>query len=371
MKKLFILIFSFAATIAFAQQNFTPEMLWKLGRISALGISKDNKYVIYNVSVPDVDANRLYAKTYKIPVEGGTPVEIDNASEELNDNRISPNGKYVLGSQSVKMKKVLGTDIYPDLPKTTARVYTSLNYRHWDEWFDGEYNHVFVGPNLKKYDSNTVSTLDIQAPKDIMPNDNNSCPQEPFGGNEDFIWNPDSERIIYVTKKAFGTAYTISTNTDLFEYDINTGITKNLTAYNKGYDVAPAFNKDGTLAWLQMKRDGYEADKQDLVIMHWDTPPVSLTAHADSIHVESFKWSNDGKSLFFIAPVDGTLQVFEVKSSNLIMPPPIKQITKGDFDINEIIGQVENKLIVTKNDIAHPADIYSVDINTEIGRAHV
>ena len=355
MRKLFIFTSCFISTCAFAQKSFTPEMLWKLGRVDVQGISKDNKYIVYNVSIPDVDSNKSHSKTYKIPVEGGNPVEINNAGTELNNDRVSPDGKYMLSSKPVKMQKVLGTDLYPDLPKTTAHVYTSLNYRHWDEWFDGSFDHVFFAP----YNNGKEGTA-----KDIMPNDNNSCPQEPFGGDEDFIWNPDSRHIVYVTKKAFGTAYATSTNTDLFEYDVANGTTKNLTAYNKGYDVAPAFNKEGVLAWLQMKRDGYEADKQDIVVMNHGVP-VNLTAHDDAIHVESFKWSNDGKTIFFIAPVDGTLQIFEVKNIGLTkMLPLIRRVAKGDFDVNEIVGQVDGKLIVTRNDIAHAADIFSVDIKT-------
>ena len=355
MRKLFILTSCFIATFAVAQKSFTPEMLWSLGRVGVQGISKDNKYIVYNVSTPDVDSNKSHSKSYKIPLDGGNPIEIGNAGSELNNNRVSPDGKYILSSKPVKMKKVLGADLYSDLPKTTAHVYTSLNYRHWDEWFDGSFDHVFFAP----YDNGKEGSAE-----DIMPNDNNSCPQEPFGGDEDFIWHPDSKHIIYVTKKAFGTAYATSTNTDLFEYDITNGTTKNLTAYNKGYDIAPAFNKEGTLAWLQMKRDGYEADKQDIVVMNHDVP-VNLTAHDDAIHVESFKWSNDGKTIFFIAPVEGTLQIFEVKNTGLTkMLPLIRRVTKGDFDVNEIVGQVEDKLIVTRNDIAHAADIFSVDIKT-------
>ena len=148
----------------------------------------------------------------------------------------------------------------------------------------------------------------------------------------------------------------------MYEYDITSGTTRNLTESNKGYDINPSYNSNGVLAWLQMKREGYEADKQDLVAM---TPAgtINLTKHRDDIHVEGFKWSNDGKMLYFWAPINGTVQLFEVDYTGLTKKlPSIRQITKGDFDINNILGQSGNKLIVTRTDMNHAAEVYSVDI---------
>ena len=124
------------------------------------------------------------------------------------------------------------------------------------------------------------------------------CPQKPFGGDEDYLWNPDGKHVVYVTKKKSGTAYTISTNTDLYEYDVETGATKNLTEGMMGYDINPSYNSKGELAWLSMKREGYEADKQDMVVSNGKTK-MNLTASRDDINVESFKWSDDGKQYIF------------------------------------------------------------------------
>ena len=52
--------------------------------------------------------------------------------------------------------------------------------------------------------------------------------------------------MIYVTKKKSGKDYAISTNTDIYAYQINSGETSNLTEGMEGYDTNPAFNKDGS-----------------------------------------------------------------------------------------------------------------------------
>ena len=301
----------------------TPELLWKLGRVSALGVSKDGKYVVYNVSTPDVQSNKSSSKKYLIPVEGGTAVEIDNPDSLLNNNRISPDGKYIISDEEVKIEKITGSDFYPDLSKSNVYIFDKLNNRHWDTWEDGKYNHVFLS------EVNNPSSK-----KDLMPALGYDCPTKPFGGDEDYVWSADSKQVIYVTKAKTGTAYATSTNTDLFAYDIATGKTSNITADMPGYDLNPSFNNKNELAWLSMKRDGYEADKQDIIV--WNgVAKLNLTKFRDDIHVEAYTWSTDGKFIFFTAPINGTLQLFKVNyPGNTRMMPVIEQITKGDFDIN-------------------------------------
>lgn len=354
------LILSIAATVfvvaIFAQEHLTPEKLWQIGRVSGLGISNDKSKVLYQVSVPDIKTNTFHRKKYIIPLNGGNAEEINETASLLTNDRISPNGKYIISSEEVKIKNISGLDYYKDLTKSNAFIFTTLNYRHWDSWEDGKFSHVFFAPLLNGLPGST---------KDIMPNEAFDCPQKPFGGDEDFIWSNDSKRILYVTKKSYGTDYAVSTNTDIFEYNIENGITTNLTADNKGYDLAPQFNKNGELAYLQMKRDGYEADKQDIIVYVNSIMKINLTGYRDDIHVEGFKWSDDGQYIFFWAPINGTMQLFKVKHTGLTkMLPNIEQITKGDFDITGIVGQVGNQLIVSRTDMNHAAELYSVDLNS-------
>ncbi len=352
----FLGIFLTIASTAFAQQNLTPEMLWKLGRISPLGISKDGKNVIYSVSNPNAAENKSNKTTYMLPIAGGNPVIVVGKDSLLATDRISPDGKYIISSEEVKVKPVYGSDFYPELPKSNVQIYDNLDYRHWDTWEDGKFGHVMVAPLVNGKPG---------VAKDIMPNEPYDCPTKPDGDEKDFIWSPDSKKILYVTKKKFGTAYANSTNTDLYEYDVETGTTKDLTEDNKGYDVAPQYSKQGQLAWLQMKRDGYESDKNDLVVMG-NGYNGNITEGLDKIHVENFKWSNDGNSIYFVAPVDGTLQLF---AADFYKGPSgngfkVHQISKGDFDITSVVGQVGNTLIVTRTDFNHAAELYKLDITS-------
>ena len=346
------LLLSLCAT---AQNKMTPELLWKLGRVSGLGISKDGKYVVYSVGTPNAAENKTSRKTYAIPVTGGNPIPISNADSMLVNEKISADGKYMISSAEVKVKKLTGKENYAELQKSNVYIFDNLNYRHWDTYEDGNFGHVMLTP---------IPGGVAGTPVDLMPGEPYDCPQKPSGGDEDFVWNPNGKEVVYCTKKKYGTAYAISTNTDLFAYNIETGKTRNLTEGMMGYDINPSFNSKGEMAWLSMKREGYEADKQDLIVSN-GINKMNLTASRDDIHVEGYRWSDDGRNIFFYAPINGTLQLFAVNYPGLTkMAVVIRQITKGDFDVNGIIGQSGNTLIVSRTDMNHAAEIYSVDIST-------
>lgn len=333
----------------------TPELLWKLGRVSGLGISKDGKYILYSVGTPNAAENKTSRKTYAIPVNGGNPMPVSNADSMLTNEKISADGKYMISSAEVKVKQLTGKENYPDLQRSNVYIFDNLNYRHWDTYEDGNFDHVMLTPL-----QNGVAGT----PVDLMPGEPYDCPQKPSGGDEDYVWNPNGKEVVYCTKKKYGTAYAISTNTDLFAYNIETGKTRNLTEGMMGYDINPSFNSKGEMAWLSMRRDGFESDKQDLVVSNGITK-MNLTASRDDIHVEGYRWSNDGRSLFFYAPINGTLQLFTVNYPGLTkMAAVVTQISKGDFDVNGIIGQSGNTLIVSRTDMNHAAEIYSVDLST-------
>lgn len=337
-----------------AQQNLTPEMLLQLGRINAFGITKDSKSVAYSVRTYNVENNKKTTNSYIIPIAGGSAILTENAADMIANNRISPDGKMSLTAYDVKLKKIFGKDIYPDLSHSDVMIYEDLNYRHWDNWEDGAYSHIFV---------NQLSGNVIIDSIDIMPNEPYDSPQKPFGGDEDFIWSPDSKQVIYVTKKKFGKEYALSTNTDIFSYDIQTKHTTNLSEGMMGYDVQPAFSVLGRLAWLSMKTDGYESDKNDIIVKD-GTLKLNLTKDWDGT-VTDFKWSADGKKIFFVAPVDGTVHLFEVTDPGVSKKlPVIKQITKGDFDVQSMIGQSGNTMVITRTDMNHAAEIYIVDLTT-------
>lgn len=350
MKKLLILTLGMMGLTSTAQETLNPDILWKLGRLSPIGITKDGKNIVYKVATPSIDENKLNSKYYILPVNGGIPTEVPDVKNLVADKNVSPDGKYILSHKEVKVAKVLGKDFYPELKKSEAQIYDGLDYRHWDTWNDGSHNHVF-------YAENTDKARAI----DIMKDEPFDAPQKPFGGDEDYIWSHDGSKIIYVSKKKAGTAYAISTNTDLYEYDIASKTTRNLTENNPGYDTHPTLSPTGDLSWLQMKRDGYEADKNDIIVRHKGID-INLTAAWDGT-VDSFKWSTDGKKVYFIAAVDGTRQLFEVNFPGLTkIAVRVTQITNGDFDVTELIGFNGNTAIVTRTDMNHAPEIYAYDL---------
>ena len=350
MKKIVFITLIMMSLIATAQNTMSPELLWKLGRLTALGISKDGKNIVYKVTTPSIEENKSDSKFYTIPINGGFSTEVKDTKGLLKVKNSSPDGKYVVYDEEVKIDKVHGKDFYPELEKSNVQIYNGLDYRHWDKWNEGKFNHVF-------YKENKEGAVGI----DILKDENFDSPQKPFGGDEDYIWSPDSKSILYVCKKKSGTAYAISTNTDIYEYNLETEKTTNRTEDNLGYDTNPAFSPTGNLTWLQMKRDGYEADKNDIIVS-FKGMNINLTANWDGT-VESFLWSPDGKKVYFQAPIDGTLQLFEVDFPGLTKKlPVVTQLTNGDFDVSGLVGFSGENIILTRTDMNHAAEIYSFDL---------
>jgi len=390
------LLFSFLSAIAvsaFAQDHMTPEMLWRLKRVGGGTLTPDKSRILFSSSVTDVQTEKRSTKYYSVTTagadkkewnmpEGKTIIQRDKKAwyatddkslyssidggktwtkicdglEEADNVRVSPNGKYVAFSKEILITPILGSDIYADLPKTTARVYTDLNDRHWDTWEDGKFSHVFIMP-IKGGNAT-----------DIMKDEPYDAPQKPFGGEEDMVWAPDSKGIVYVCKKKFGKAYATSTNTDIYYYNIAKQTTTDLTEGMMGYDTQPVFSPDGTrLAWTSMARDGFEADKVDVCIMDINKPDIKMNV-TDSWDgtVEGITWSNSGNKIYFNAPWHGTAPLFAVNVGEDINPrlkPEVKQITNGDFDINGIVGQVGDNMIVSRCDMNHASELFSVNLS--------
>jgi len=324
-----------------AQNYMTPEKLWQVKKVSPIGVTKDQKNIIYKVSTPNIETQKDDSKFYILPISGGNAKVIEDYKSLINDASIHKNSKFSLESEAVKLQKVEGKDFYPEYKDSDVKIYNELNYRHWDTWNDGSYEHVFL--------KNGQDKIDV-------------LKDEPYSASEQ-TWSPDGTKVLYVAKKKFGTDYALSTNTDIYEYDIKTQQTKNLTEGKMGYDNTPSFSSKGDFAFLSMERDGYEADKNDLIVRSGSIE-LNLTKNWDGT-VAGYKWSNDGSKIYFNAPVGGTIQLFEVevnfKTKSL---PKIKQITNGDFDVAALHEIVGNKAIVSRTDINHAAEIFVVDLKS-------
>lgn len=385
MKLKYSLLALAAPLLMNAQQLMTPEILWTLKKVGVQAVSPDQSSLIYKIGQTDLKTEKTKSENYFLNVLNNQSVKVDLGKKALiqwdknglyaqegdkiflsKDNGktwtefytigeadnivISPDGKKIAFSKQVLVEKVMGKDKYSDTPKTTAQVYTDLNHRHWDYFNEGKYNHVFVVNVSDKADS----------AKDLLEGKMWDSPQRPFGGAEDFIWSPDSAQLLYVTKPKSGKEYSTSTNTDIFAYDLASGTTKNLTESNKGYDVNPKFSPDGkSLLWQSMARDGYEADKNDVKIMDWKSgKTTNLTQSWDESVSGDVFWSGDSKMIYFTAAFRGTKQLFSLDPKNA----KVQQITKGDFDVNEIFADQKTSLLVGRTDINHATDIFSVNL---------
>lgn len=370
-----------------AQHVMTPELLWTLNKMSVSAVSPEQSALIYKVGTVDLKTEKTNSVSYFLNLNSHqySPLDLGKKSllqwdknglyaqdgemiflskdsgktwsefykiGEADNIRISPDGKKIAFSKKVQLENILAKDKYKDTPKSTAHIYTDLDTRHWDAYNEGSYNHVFF--------------VDVAHPiasaTDLLKDEKYYSPQMPFGGSEDFIWNPTSDKIIYVCKKKTGAAYALSTNTDLYAFDLNLGKTTNLTAENEGYDVNPKFSPDGNfLAWQSMAHDGYESDKNRLMIMDLKTmKKTDLTKNWDESVTGSTFWCADSKNIYFSAAFRGTSQLFSAD----LKTQKISQLSQGEFDVNDIVAENKNQLFVTRTDFNHNADLFSVDLKS-------
>ncbi len=333
-------------------QVMTPEMLWQLGRVGAVGISEDQEYLVYSITTPDLESNGFDSETYAVNIQTGELANVEEPKSLVSDDKVSPDDKFELFHESVQIRDVKSSAIHSDLYKSDAMVYDELHFRHWDEWDYGAYNHVMI------------KNRETGEKTDLLNGMPYHTPTVPFGGSEDYVWNVDGSAIVYVCKKKFGTDYVNSTNTDLYRYDVMSGETVNLTEGNMGYDTHPVFSEQGQLAYLSMKRDGYESDKNDIILFAEEGESVNLTANLDR-SVREFVWSSDGKSIYFTAADSGTVQLYTIQLPKKAgKEPQIQQVTKGQFDMSSLVGQVGKEVICGRTDMNHAREYYAIDLRS-------
>ena len=381
------------------EKIYTPELLWKLGRVSEATVSPDGKQILFGITYYDLEKNSGNRDLYVMSVTGGTYKQITNTeiSEsnavwrpdgkkigylasvngeiqiwEMNPDgsenkqmsfikggidgfKYSPKQDRILFTKSVKLDKNV-QDFHPDLPKANALITESLMYRHWNAWTDYSYSHIFIAdyPNM----ANVV---------DIMENELFASPIPNFGGMEEINFSPDGKYIAYTSKKKYGKDFAISTNSDIYLYDIEEKTTKNISAPNAGYDINPVFSPDGALlAWGGMFTSGFESDKINILIYTLKEPNLSKTHVGRTRNyssefdesAENFVFSKDGKTLYFISGIKAAYQIFALD----IAKQQIRQITQGRHDYRSFTLADDNTLIGIRESMENPAEIYRIDI---------
>ena len=339
--------------------RFTPEALWAMGRINSVLPNEATGQIAYTVSYYSVEENRSTSWIRIAKEEEGKlvtinefvgyePTWIDNQIAYLKAGKLylpkkqspianqhtclegfdkdiegfllSPKGdKIILIAQ---VKTVASTeDKYPDLPLASGRVVNDLMYKHWDEWTETA-PHPFLC-ELKNIRGKRVVTNCI----DLLEGTPYESPMKPFGGIEQLAWSPDGKTIAYTCRKKSGLDYAVSTNSDIYLYDIATATHTNLTEGNGGYDTNPSFSPDGQwIAWQSMERDGYESDENRLMICHLTTGERRFLTQGMETNVDAYYWK-DNNSLIFSAVWHATSMLYQVDIKG-----QRQCLTTGQFD---------------------------------------
>jgi len=375
-----------------ASDVMTPEVLWSFGRLDDVQVSPDETTLLFGITYYDIPENKGNRELYTMSVNGGEMKRItETAGGEYqavwsNDGKtiffmkaadngmqlwkMKPDGKevkqistleggisgYIVSPDETKIlyftevdlvKDVV--DIYPDLPKADARIIEDLMYRHWDTWTDS-YSHIFVAD----FDGNAFKNA-----YDIMEGEEFDSPVKPFGGAEEIAWSPDGKTIAYTCVKKKGKAYSLSTNSDIYLYQLDTKKAENLTEGMNGYDKIPTFSPDGSkLAWESMERDGYESDKNRLFIYDFNTKQKTDYTKDFDQNIGGINWTSDGKKIFTISDYHARFQIYEID----IDTKAIKAVTKGDHNYLSSIP-IKDKIIGTKQSMSAPTEIYSISYN--------
>ncbi len=399
MKTLYAFTILMLVTLtAAAQKPMEPADLFRFQRIGGQQVSPNGEYLVYLVTSYDVEANKGKTRAELISLKTGekqvlipeeyNPSElcfradgkklgfisgksgsdqmweydmIEKGFSNVTDIeggihlfRYDPMGVKLLVGRRVKMEKE-AKEVYPQFPKTEARVIDGLMYRHWNAWSDFSYNHLFV----MEYGKDDAAGSMI----DLLEGEKFHAPTMPFGGADEVCFSPDGSKVYYTCKKLYGTQSALSTNTDVYEYDLASKKTRNLSEANIGYDKAPAFNKDGSkLAWLSMERAGYEADKNRLVVLDVKKGKLEDVTAKFIYSVESFAWSADASEIYLLATINATEQIFVYA----LKDQSIRQLTSGIHNYTSVTVVPHSKtpyLIGSKMSMSHPVALYKVGMD--------
>lgn len=392
--------------------RMTPEALWAMGRIGGAAASPDGKTVAYQVGYYSVKQNKshqmLYtqtadgkqqtvlttsAKSETDPawIEGGKRIafltdgqlwsmapdgtdrrQLTKSDIDIEGFKFSPDGKRVILVKSLPYHESIKKNP-EDLPLATGRLVTDLNYRHWDHYVES-IPHPFVA---------NVTEQGVDEGVDMLKDEPYECPMAPFGGVEQLNWSPDSKFVAYTCRKKTGVNYAVSTDSDIYLYDIATGNTRNLCKpadykpvdfdptktmktqainhqkedLNMGYDVNPKFSPDGRyIAWQSMARDGYESDRNRLCVYTLADGTKNYVTETFDSNVDDFCWANDSRTLYFTGVWHACENLYQTN-----LRGEVKQLTDdwADFGSVQLLNN-GNKLLASRHSFQQGDELYVV-----------
>ena len=346
--------------------HMSPEALLAFGRLSDPQVSPDGKHIIYGVSYTSTPENRSVRNLFICNIDGSDSQQLTFSGKSISNARwqndgsgiyfmmqgqvwscqlknvkgrwelgdlnqvtdvpggisefkMSPDEAKLMYSKYIKSSVKSPADCYDDLDKANAYTTDDLMYRHWDHTVM-EIPHTFVA--IRHTNSGPITEG-----KDILEGEKElyELPTEPWSGLEQLAWSPDGNYIAYSCRKLAGKKYAFSTNTEIYLYDVATGKSQ-VIDMKGGYDTDPVWSPDGTkLCWVSMERDGYEADKQRLMVAdiklsdEYGVMPVvsgikDITADF-KYNVASPSWSADSKSIYFASLAEGIEGMFVAEES--------------------------------------------------------
>ena len=402
----------------------TPEVLWSFGRIGSVNVSPNDNKAVYTVSYFSKEQNKSHSVLYTMALsnkasklltessynerggvfvnpgksiiflskasgssqlwmmnaDGSNRQQISHEKTDVNDFLVSPDNKKIIMIMDVPQHHSIQEND-KDLPKASGMVINDLMYKHWD-------HYVTTAPHPYVADLNA---LGITNPIDLLAGEPYECPMEPFGGAEQLAWSPDSKQIVYTSRKKVGLKYAISTDSDIYLYDLTSRKTVNLckpsdykepestptqslqaqavnhqqSDFNVGYDQNPQFSPDGRyVAWLSMARDGYESDRSRLCVYELSTGKKQYVTESFESSVNDFLWSSNSKDIYFTGVWHGVANIYAT-----YLKGSVKKLINDIADYSLVSLSPSNKgLIAKKHSMSQADELYEVGFNGKVSQ---
>jgi dipeptidyl aminopeptidase/acylaminoacyl peptidase len=372
---------------------FTVSDLLAMDRVSSPEISPDGKLIVFGLRKTDLEANKgstdlwlvgsdgkglrqltvhsagdfnpcwskdgqkVYflstrsgsSQVWSIPIDGGEAEQVTRLPLDVGNLKISPDGKNIAFSMEVFPEGKTIDYTVKELEKkkkskVTGRIYERLFIRHWDTWMDGRRSHIFVLPLIGG------------TPVDVMKGMDTDSPTKPFGGSEEFTFTADSKSIVFSAGNS-GKEEAWSTNFDLFLAPADGSKSpKCLTETNKAWDTAPLFSNDGkTLAYLSMKRPGFEADRFYIMLRSWPGGKERILAPQWDRSPGTIAWGPKDRILYAIAENLGQKSLFAIDVKTGKVTTIVK---KGWVTAVMTAGK---RIVFGMQNLASPTELYSID----------